>query len=109
MVAGAGSAIGELSGYWLGAYCRVALAGTRLDRFLNKHMSRYGGGIIFVSALIPFIPVDAAGLMAGATKYPITKFLIYLSLGKIPMTVAVLYLSVKAADWADPYLKWFTG
>ena len=108
VVAGAGSAVGELSGYRLGVYCRVALAGTRLDRFLNKYMRRYGGGIIFASALIPFIPVDAAGLMAGSTRYPVSKFLLYLSLGKIPMTVAVLYLSVKAFDWAEPFIKWFS-
>ena len=36
VAAGVGSTIGELSGYWLGTYCRVALAGTRLDRLLNK-------------------------------------------------------------------------
>ena len=108
VVAGAGGALGELGGYWLGNYCRVALAGTKLDRFLNEHMRRFGGGILFVSALIPLIPVDAAGLVAGATRYPVKKFLFYLSLGKIPMTAAVLYFTVKAFDWADPYVKWFT-
>ncbi len=108
VAAGVGSTIGELSGYWLGTYCRVALAGTRLDRLLNKYMARFGGGIIFAFALIPVIPVDAAGLMAGSTRYPLAKFLIYMGLGKVPINAALLYFSVKAFDWADPYLKWLT-
>jgi membrane protein YqaA with SNARE-associated domain len=106
VAAGAGGTLGELSGYWLGAHCRASLEGSKLERFMNKYMGRYGGGIIFVSALIPVIPMDAAGLVAGSTRYPVARFLIYLSIGKILMTATILYFAVRAFDWAEPYLKW---
>ena len=69
-------------------------------------MSRFGGGIIFGAGLLPFIPVDAAGLAAGASAYPVRRFLLYLSLGKIPMTVAALYLAKAAFDWTAPFIDW---
>ena len=71
-------------------------------------MNRYGGGILFVSALAPFIPVDAAGLVAGSTRYPVHKFLLYLGAGKILSNALLLYLSVEAFDRAERYLKWLT-
>lgn len=108
VIAGVGGTLGEFSGYWLGTQCQLIVKGTRLLRFMNKHMDRFGGGIIFVSALLPIIPVDVAGLIAGSTKYPVRKFLIYLGLGKTIMTVLILYLSVKAFDRFDPVLNWFT-
>ena len=67
-------------------------------------MARYGGAVIFVTALVPILPADVAGLIAGATGYPIKKFLVYLSLGKVIMTVSILYLASKAFDWAGPVL-----
>lgn len=106
IAAGVGGVFGELTGYWLGTYCRVALADTRLERFLSRYMGRFGGGIIFGAGLLPFIPVDATGLAAGAVGYPVRRFLLYLSLGKISMTVAVLYLANAAFDWTVPFLDW---
>ena len=41
--AGAGGTLGELSGYWLGAHCRVSLEGSKLERFMSRYMGRYGG------------------------------------------------------------------
>ena len=67
-------------------------------------MARFGGGIIFGSAFLPFVPVDVAGLVAGATSYPIRRFLFYLSLGKIPMTIGAAYAAAQAFDWAAPWL-----
>lgn len=102
--AGAGGVIGELTAYWMGANCRVAFVDTRFERFVARQMARSGGGIIFVSGLIPFIPVDVAGLIAGEAGYPVKRFLFYLALGKIPMTVAVLYIAAQAFEWAGPWL-----
>jgi uncharacterized membrane protein YdjX (TVP38/TMEM64 family) len=73
---------------------------------MNSYMDRYGGGITSVSALIPMIPMDAAGLVAGSTRYPVARFLVYLSLGKILMTATVIYFAIRAFDWAEQYLKW---
>lgn len=104
VAAGAGGVIGESTAYWMGATCKIALQDTRCERFVSRHMARFGGAIIFGSALIPFVPVDVAGLAAGMTSYPIRRFLLYLSFGKIPMTIAVVYIAAQAFDWAEPWL-----
>lgn len=108
VVAGIGGTIGELSGYWLGTQCGLWFKRCGVDGFFNRHMKRFGGGILFVSALAPFIPVDAAGLVAGSIRYPVRKFLVYVGAGKIISNALLLYLSVEAFDRFEPYLKWVT-
>lgn len=108
VVAGIGGTFGELSGYWLGTQCGLWFKRCRVDGFFNKYMNRFGGGILFVSALAPFIPVDAAGLVAGSTRYPVHKFLVYVGAGKILSNALLLYLSVEVFDRAESFLKWFT-
>ena len=106
IASGIGGTIGELSGYWLGSQGREPLNEHRFYGYLQRSMSRFGGGIIFLFALIPLLPVDAAGIVAGATRYPIPKFLFYLGMGKVIMMVAILYLAARAFEWAEPYLSW---
>ncbi len=106
IAAGLGGTLGELTGYWLGSQGKETVEESRAYRFIERYMRRAGGFIIFAFALIPLLPVDAAGVIAGATRYPIPKFLFYLALGKILMSVAILYLAAKAFEWAEPYLKW---
>ena len=108
VVSGIGGTFGELSGYWLGTQCGLWLKRCGVDGFFNRHMKRFGGGLLFVSALFPFIPVDAAGLVAGSIRYPIRKFLLYVGAGKIVSNALFLYLSVVAFDRFEPYLKWVT-
>lgn len=108
VVSGIGGTFGELSGYWLGTQCGLWLKRCGVDGFFNRHMKRFGGGLLFVSALFPFIPVDAAGLVAGSIRYPIRKFLLYVGAGKIISNALFLYLSVEAFDRYEPYLKWVT-
>ena len=108
LLSGIGGAVGELSGYWLGTQCRVSLNRTRMERVLSRGMSRYGGGVIFAAALLPAVPVDIAGLIAGSTGYPFKRFVFWLALGKIPMTIVLLYVTVKAFNAAEPYLRWMT-
>lgn len=106
IASGVGGTIGELSGYWLGSQGREPLNEHRYFGYLQRSMSRFGGGIIFLCALVPLFPVDAAGIVAGATRYPIPKFLLYLGAGKVIMMMAILYLAARAFEWAEPYLKW---
>ena len=108
LLSGIGGTVGELSGYWLGTQCRVSINRTRMERVLSRGMSRYGGGVIFAAALLPAVPVDVAGLIAGSTSYPVKRFVFWLALGKIPMTIVLLYLTVKAFNAAGPYLRWMT-
>lgn len=106
IAAGMGGTIGELTGYWLGAQGRETMQGNRFYDFILRAMQKLGGVIIFIFALLPMLPVDAAGVLAGASRYPLHKFLFYLALGKVGMSVALLYLTARAFEWAEPYLKW---
>ena len=108
VVSGIGGTFGELSGYWLGTQCGLWFKSCGVDGFFNRHMKRFGGGLLFASALFPFIPVDAAGLVAGSIRYPIRKFLLYVGAGKIISNALFLYLSVEAFNRFEPYLKWVT-
>jgi len=103
---GVGGTLGELTGYWLGAQGHESLQGNRVYAYLSRYMARVGGGILFFFGLLPFLPVDVAGVLAGASKYPILKFLVYLGIGKTIMSVVILYLAARAFQWAEPYLMW---
>jgi hypothetical protein len=103
---GIGGTFGELTGYWVGARGRGVLEGSRIYTLVPWAMGRFGGGIIFCFGVIPFLPVDAAGIIAGSSGYPVSRFLLYLGIGKTFMSVTVLYLASRAFAWADPYLTW---
>jgi membrane protein YqaA with SNARE-associated domain len=106
IAAGIGGTFGELTGYWLGAQGREPLEGNRIYSIMLRTMRHAGGGLLFLFGLLPFLPIDAAGVVAGASNYPIPKFLLYVGMGKTLMSVIILYLAAKAFEWAEPYLMW---
>lgn len=107
IAAGLGGALGEMTAYYVGTQGAETLEGHKSHEWFQRGMNRFGGLIIFVSALIPLIPVDAAGLIAGAVRYPIVRFLVYLAIGKVIMTATLMFLASKAFEWAAPYLEFF--
>lgn len=104
--AGIGGTLGELSGYWVGHQGGRVLHRSGIYRVIRRLMRRRGALVLLVTGLLPFLPVDAAGLIAGATRYPIPKFLVYLGIGKVVMTTVILYIAAQAFEWAEPYLRW---
>ena len=105
--AGIGGALGEMTAYYIGTHGTETLEGHKSYEWFQKGMKKLGGPIILISALVPLLPVDAAGLIAGAVRYPVVKFLIYLAIGKVVMTATLMFLSAKAFEWAAPYLEFF--
>lgn len=82
LIGGIGSALGELTGYVLGARGRRILEGGRLyDRF-RTITNRWMGAALFAFALLP-IPFDVAGLWAGTVRYPLWRFMLYVVPGKV--------------------------
>ena len=108
IAAGVGGTFGELSGYYAGMRGSATLEGNKFHNTMRGYMDRSGGAVIFVSGLVPIIPIDVAGLVAGSTRYPIRKFLFYLGIGKTAMYAGILYLTVRAFEWAEPFLGFFT-
>lgn len=104
--AGVGGTLGELVAYWLGMHGGRAIEGKRLHAFLNRNMHRYGGGILIAFSLIPFM-IDLAGIFAGATRYPVLKFLLYVGIGKTILMIGVMYAAAESIKWAEPWLDRF--
>ena len=89
LVGAAGGAIGELLGYWLGSQGRGPLSKTRMSNKLESAMRRWGGPVVFLFAAVPVLPMDVAGIVAGATRYPIGRYLIAMFAGKLLLLMAV--------------------
>ncbi len=81
---GVGSALGELTGYLMGYGSSKILQEHEIYwKIAQKVQGKKGFIFIVITALVPNPLFDAAGLAAGAVKYPWWKFLIACALGKI--------------------------
>ncbi|NYZ76126.1 VTT domain-containing protein [Candidatus Micrarchaeota archaeon] len=94
IVAGIGSALGELSGYCAGCGGKLVIEKnkTRVYKTVKRWMKRNGFITIFVFAAIPNPFFDVAGLAAGTSDYPVWEFLLACLLGKILKCVVLAYL-----------------
>jgi membrane protein YqaA with SNARE-associated domain len=82
IVAGAGAAIGELTGYFAGYGGEAILPEGQLYQRLHAFMDRRGMLAIFLLAALPNPFFDVGGLIAGALKMAPWKFLLAAWIGK---------------------------
>ena len=101
----AGGAIGELSGYILGYSGHGFINNTQLYVKAESWMKRWGSATVFVFAVAPVLPIDVAGIAAGALRFPVWKFLVACFSGK-----SLLYISLTlATSWGWHSIeRWFT-
>jgi uncharacterized membrane protein YdjX (TVP38/TMEM64 family) len=92
VVATIGGTIGELTGYGLGFGGRLAVEKIPMYDRMVCWMQKRGALTIFLLALIPNPFFDIAGAAAGALKYPVWKFMVWGSLGRLPKTIMYAYL-----------------
>jgi len=93
LVASVGGTLGEISGYYagyLGKKIAIKEITPAYDRVVHW-MDRYGPWTTFVLALQPIIPFDIAGLISGASKLPLWKFLLPCWAGKFPKYIFLCY------------------
>jgi membrane protein YqaA with SNARE-associated domain len=82
LVAGLGSAIGELTGYMAGAGGKALIPKGRVYEQLHHFMQRHGMLTIFLLAAIPNPIFDVGGIIAGVLQMKAWKFLVAAALGK---------------------------
>lgn len=82
VAAGAGSALGELSGFLAGYSGRRVAAKTKWNERLKELVKRYGDVAVLLLSIIPNPAFDVVGIFAGALKMPLWRFLIWCWLGK---------------------------
>jgi len=89
---GAGSALGEFFGYFLGYYGRAVLSEERQRKidYVMRVFSRYGAIAIFVFALTP-LPDDLLFIPLGIMRYSFVKAFIPSLAGKILMCLILAY------------------
>lgn len=87
-----GATIGELTGFMAGLGGRVAITDHRHFSKIEHWMGRSGFFTLLVLAAIPNPLFDLAGIFAGATNYPIKKFLLATFIGKSVKFLAVALL-----------------
>jgi len=82
LAAGAGEALGELTGYAAGFGGRALIENEEVYGRLVAWMQRRGGITIFVLSVIPNPVFDLAGIAAGSLRYPLWRFLLFCWMGK---------------------------
>ncbi|MCH9038154.1 MAG: VTT domain-containing protein [Chloroflexi bacterium] len=98
LIGGIGSALGELTGYAVGAKTGQRFRGGRLFAKLQKFTLRWGGLSLFVFATIPG-PFEVAGLWAGTVRYPIARFFVFVAMGKILKVTAFALAGYYSMGW----------
>ncbi len=104
LAAGAGEALGELTGYAAGFGGRVVIENEERYRRLVAWMQRAGGPTIFVLSLIPTPFFDLAGIAAGTLRYPLRRFLLFCWLGKTIKTTLVAWAGARSWTLIEPLL-----
>lgn len=82
IVAGAGAALGEISGYLAGFSGQAVIERAELYKRLSGFMSRHGALTVLLLSAIPNPFFDLAGVAAGALKMPLRTFLFWAWIGE---------------------------
>lgn len=105
LVGAVGGTIGEMTGYTAG-YSGRGLAGSKkMYARAEGWMRKRGFLAVFLFALFPFLPLDVAGLAAGALRFPLWKFLLACFLGKTVLYIVV----IQTGAWGWEALLRFLG
>ncbi|HSJ57775.1 MAG TPA: VTT domain-containing protein [Anaerolineae bacterium] len=104
LAAGAGEALGELTGYAAGFGGRAIVEDrVRFERIRDR-MKGHVGITILVLSLIPNPFFDLAGIAAGTLRYPIHRFLFFCWLGKTIKTITIAWMGSQSIHILDPLL-----
>ena len=101
-----GACIGEMSGYYTGILGKKIAIPDNLSgyKLMKKWIAKYGFWAIAFLSLQPILPIEVAGIIAGAARMPVRKFLPALILGKIPKYVIIVYAGLGVIRFI-PFLK----
>jgi membrane protein DedA with SNARE-associated domain len=91
LAAGAGATLGELSGYLAGYSGQAIIENQKRYNQLVHWMQKNGPLTISLLAFIPNPFFDIAGMISGAFRMPVYKFLLFALLGKTLKMVLFAY------------------
>ena len=105
LAAGAGEALGELTGYLAGVGGRVVIEDQKGYERLTTWMQKRGGITIFVLSVIPNPLFDLAGIAAGTLRYPVWRFLLFCWMGKTIKTTIVAWAGSQSIILVEQFLR----
>jgi len=107
LTASIAGALGEIVGYYAGRLGKkiVSVENTPGYTRIAAWMNRYGPLAVFLFSLQPVLPFDIAGLISGAAKMPLWKFLIPCWAGKFPKYLLLCYFSVGILHFLPPWFN----
>ncbi|MDA1036706.1 MAG: VTT domain-containing protein [Chloroflexi bacterium] len=105
IVGGLGAAVGEISGYVVGRSGGKTVGRRLFARYGGSRVLRANlmGPTLFVFALTP-LPFDVAGIVAGGTHYPFSRFMLWMGAGKVINAVLIALGSYYTIDWLSGLL-----
>lgn len=106
LVASVGGTLGEISGYYVGYLGKRIVFDESVvgyDKVVGW-VNRYGFWAILLLAFQPVFPFDVAGIIAGASKMPLWKFLAACWTGKFPKYILFCYTGIGVLHFL---LGWF--
>jgi membrane protein DedA with SNARE-associated domain len=102
---GVGSALGSLTAYILGRQTNLSQGQGLLPTVALRSMRLFGGPIIFLGNLIPVLPMDLAGLAAGAARYPVLRYLVYATMANVLKMTALILAASTSLEWIRAWLQ----
>ncbi len=94
LAAGAGAALGEMSGYLAGFSGQAVIENAKIYERMTHWMNKNGVLTILFLSAIPNPFFDLAGVAAGALKMPIPKFLFWAWIGE---TIKMMFFAFAGA------------
>jgi membrane protein YqaA with SNARE-associated domain len=83
LAAGSGATIGELTGYMAGFSGQGVIENRKWYDKVTLWMQKYGGITTLVLAFVPNPVFDIVGMVAGALRMPLWKYLTFSWIGKV--------------------------
>jgi membrane protein YqaA with SNARE-associated domain len=105
LAAGAGEALGELTGYAAGFGGQAVVEDQKTYERLKVWMQQRGGITIFVLSAIPNPFFDIAGIAAGTLGYPLWRFWLFCWLGKTIKTTAVAWAGAQSLTFIQQFVR----
>lgn len=99
LAAGAGAALGEMSGYMAGFSGQAVVERADLYERLTRWMKKNGSLTILVLSAVPNPFFDLAGVAAGAFRMPIPRFLLWCWIGETIKMFSFAYLGSGAVKF----------
>ncbi len=103
--AGAGGAIGELTGYLAGYGGQAIVENTRIYNLMLPWVTKYGAWVILLLSAFPNPFFDMAGISAGIARIPLWQFLLACWVGQTIKMALFSFAGAYSIDWIANFYK----